>query len=161
MQLKLSLALRSDRARLGIPPALRLVFAGLFAFALTGAFDGGINGPALALAGFCALAGLYDESWVFLPARNLVEFRFGLLFLFRRRRYALDEVEAFVYSAYARKLPHPSGLPGRRIHELKLRLSDGGAAGLETIAGRGGERLRRTAERLAEFCGKPMIEESE
>ncbi len=135
------------------------------------------------------LAGLYNEAWYFNKKSGIVEHRFGLLFLFKRKTYALAdigrvEVRSFTrgsltssMSSREKELSEPEEEPksvdpspfkrgGRmvpplQLSELNLRLQDRQTVNIEMTKARNTDQFYKKAELLALFLEKPLIDADE
>lgn len=135
--------------------------------------------PAWLLLGLVAVALLYEERWRFDAARGRVVHRSGLLVAARTLEVPFAAIDRF------RIVPHVEGtIPGsederrenaaalaggrgddaaarRRRHRkpflaLVLECGDGSVLLIDRVPARQLARLRGTAARLADFCGKPL-----
>jgi hypothetical protein len=118
----------------------------------------------LLLASACAV--LYNDSWVFDRKRGLVENRFGLLPLYRRRRFDLAAIRRVGVESFRKGRPGPAAaergpeLESRRgsfshIDRLVAWDAEGDAHVLDTARGVHRAALERTGRRVAEFCAVP------
>ena len=97
MELRLRLrTVGPEKLVLAFPIWARIVFAAIAAIPLYGMVrDGTVYAVPMILLVVSLLAVLYNESWIFDAHEQVAESRFGLLFVFKRRRFAFDEIEAF------------------------------------------------------------------
>lgn len=144
--------------------------------------------PVIILVVSC-LAGLYNEAWYFNKNSGIVEHRFGLLFLFKRKTYSLDnigqvEVRSFArgsltssMSGSAKNQSEEGGdshsvdpslfkrggrmLAPMHLSELNLRLQDQQTVNIEMTKSRNTDHFYKKAELLALFLEKPLIDVDE
>ena len=146
-----------------------------------------INLLPLILVVATGLSALYEERWVFDRKQNVFENHFGLIFLSRKRRTALDqlarvEIDSFIRGRLEDRedLPEDTGsfksasrpekssfagflglTPKRHaVRVVKLTVVDkqGKTYVLDTAKGHRVEEFRRTGKRIADFCGIPFQE---
>ncbi len=140
--------------RLVLSPSLsfRVLFAVFFVVVLAAlASEPARQRPAVApvvFAGVLAIALLYNDSWIFDLSRGTAESRFGLLMLFRRRRFELADLALLRVRAAG------------RMARLEVLVSDGKIVLLDTSRKTRSESLGKTGRRIAEFCGLPFEEET-
>lgn len=121
MELRLQLRRKSeDVLVLGFPIWVRIVFGAIALIPLYGLVNDGVLYIVPTLLLFvCVLAALYNETWIFDRARRIIEYRFGLLVLFKRRVFPFDDVaslelDEFVKGSIGGALsgPRPAGADG-------------------------------------------------
>lgn len=163
--------------------AMAAILAILAAALLVDDRSPGIGGL-LALAA-AALAALYEERWSFDPVAGTIDHRAGLLFLARTRTIALSDVLRFRITPFVRgtlqgstdeasentavlagtaTLAAGENVARRRAWHKKpfLRLccetTDGSAWLIEMQPARKAAVLRERATRIAEACGRELVE---
>jgi len=133
------------------------------------------------------LSVLYEERWVFDRKENVFENHFGLIFLSRKRRTALDQLARVEIDSFIRgrlddqeDLPEDAGsfrpaprsekssftrflglTPKRqsvRIVRLTVVDKEEKSHVLDTAKGHRLEEFRRMGKRIADFCGLPFEE---
>ena len=133
------------------------------------------------------LSVLYEERWVFDRKENIFENHFGLIFLSRKRRTALDQLAHVEINSFIRgrlddqenlpedagsfkPAPRPEkssftsflGLTPKRyaVRVVKLTVVDKQEKTyvLDTAKGHRVEEFRRTGKRIADFCNIPFRE---
>jgi len=146
-----------------------------------------VNLLPLILVIITGLSVLYEERWVFDRKENVFENHFGLIFLSRKRRTALDqlarvEIDSFVRGRLEGRedLPEdtgsfkPASRPDRssftsflgltpkrhavRIVKLSVVDKQEKTYVLDTAKGHRVEEFRQTGKRIADFCGVPFDE---
>jgi len=174
---------RRRPARLVLSPSLsyRVTFALLLAAAalilLSGVlFNGeatvflGINTVPLLFVLATGLALLYNDCWVFDLEKGVVESRFGLLFLFRRRTLPIADLASIQISSFTKGRvidepgaeTAPARVEARRRFFMPRMLTltavdvHGNARVLDTSRAGRLSRLERTGRRIADFCGIPF-----
>ncbi|MBN1241552.1 MAG: hypothetical protein JXA15_02460 [Spirochaetales bacterium] len=117
------------------------------------------------------VAAFYEERWTFDPARDLVAWRVGLLFLARRRTVAVSKLRRFSLRAYRRGVEDrargaeladgPAGSRGGRGLEWRVmaELADGTELVIDASRSHGKNRLAAVAVKLSEALGKPFGED--
>jgi hypothetical protein len=146
-----------------------------------------VNLLPLILVIITGLSALYEERWVFDRKQNVFENDFGLIFLSRKRRTALDELARVEIDSFIRgrledreDLPEDTGSfkPASRpekssftgflgltpkryaVRVVKLTLVDKQERTyvLDTAKGHRAEEFRRMGKRIADFCEIPFQE---
>ncbi len=182
MELPLGLH-RTKNGRLvyAIPLWYRFFMAAVAAIVAASMFESPGGPFAWVILALAALAGLYEESWVFDSATRRVRHRAGLLVAARSTGLSFDEIERF------RLVPHVRGtVPGsedervqnaaalaagrgddssRRRSPFKkpyvsmlFDCADGSRRIMDRTQARRSLRLRLDAASIASFCGKPLVE---
>jgi hypothetical protein len=191
------LALREngkDRLELCLSRPSRIILTFFFVLSCLVLFSGesstgkgSVNILPLILVIVTGLGALYEERWIFDRRENLFENRFGLVFLSRKRRTALDELARVELDSFIRGhlddregLPEDAGSlkPGSRsekpsfsgllgltpkrhvVRIVKLAVVDQQEKTyiLDTGKGHRLEEFRRIGKRIADFCGIPFEE---
>lgn len=165
------LRLRESRSKngvltLSVPPAARAAFAGIAAAIGASAFVSGeaLDLPGAALLAVSAAAALYEERWSFDPGKRLAVFRFGLLFLARRRTLPFDSVEAAATELFEKGSRPGTGageerkgfFRPKRYARLVLRLKDAERLVVETVPAAELGRLEGMAGRIARLTGAEL-----
>lgn len=129
------------------------------------------------------LASVYNETWLFDKAAGSAEHRFGLLFLFKRKRIEIADIEELEIKRFVKgsvatgSLDRPPG-PGRApddtrgseqperkkgillppflFVELNLVLKSGESVNIETVKTRHFEYFKNKAEIAADFLEKSL-----
>jgi len=166
----LDLTLRLQRLNDGtlvlrLPPLFRFIF-GLMAVVISiGMANAGAFYPfPTILIVASAAAVVYEERWFFRADSGMIEYRFGLVFAFRSRRYELDDVSFFRVSEFT-KGQHPSERkPDARFFQRRhiafsFESTSHGLINIETQPIRAGNRLRENARQIASHCDKPLHDE--
>jgi hypothetical protein len=121
----------------------------------------------------CLLASLYLERWIFDRRLNIFERQIGLVFLFKRRRQALDSLRRVLLSQYQRGYIKPergaagTGKAPRRRGAFSRMFVTLGVEDEQAIIHRLdiarvvhlGE-IRKNARGIAGFCGIPLDDEA-
>ncbi len=186
--LKLKPARRAAGAlTFSVPASTRLVFGGI-ALAVAGSavvsagsagadaanlsgLAAALGGPGLAVLAVAALAALYEERWTFDPAARAATFRFGLVFLAKRRTIdfaALEtvEVETFVKGirpgaeteSETEDVPESRGLRRlfrkKRYASLAIYTTDAERLVVDTVPAAGGPLLEEAAEEIRRMLAR-------
>ena len=141
-------------------------------------------GGVLAMAA-AAFAALYEERWSFDPVAGRIVHREGLLFLARKRTIALGDVLRFRITPFVRgtlqgsadearenaaalagtsaQTAGENGVRRRAWHKkpflrLSCETSDGSSWLIEILPARKAAVLRKRASRIAEACGRDLVE---
>jgi hypothetical protein len=161
--------------RAAMAAILALMAAALFA---DGGSPGALGWILMALA---ALAALYEERWTFDPAAGTIAHGAGLVILSRRLGLALGDVERFRIVPFVRGTLPGSGdeaaenaaaLAGGRTDDsgrrrawhkkpylrLSLETADGVSHFIDALPARKAAVLKGRAARIAEACGKELVE---
>ena len=184
MEIPLVLRTRADGSLVYRVSALhRALMAAILAVLAAALFmDGGTPGlgGAIAMAA-AALAALYEERWSFDKKAGTIVHRAGLVFLARRDSIALADVLRFRVSPFVRgTLPGSAdeaarnasamaeaGADDSRVRRswhkkpylrLTFDMSDGSSRLMEILPARRAAALRERAARIAEACGKELVE---
>ena len=134
--------------------------------------------PAWLLLGLVAAALLYEERWRFDAARGRVVHRNGLVLAARTLEVPFTAIERFLIVPHvegtipgteAERRENAAALAGGRGDDAAVRrfrhrkpflalvMECGGSVHLiDRVPARQGVRLRATAARLADYCGKPL-----
>jgi hypothetical protein len=183
MEIPLGLSTRSGRLVYAIAWPFRAGMAAILALLAWAAFmDGGRPGVSgWIILGLVALGGLYEERWVFDPAAGRIVHRSGLLFLAKRKVIALDEVLRFRFAPFVRGTVPGSadeaaqndlamrGSPiddsGKKRSSYKkpficlvVETQDGERHFVDALSSKKKDALHEKAVRIAEACGKPLVE---
>ncbi len=184
--MEIPLVLRSPRTDLlvyAIPSWYRVLmlfiaFCVAASFVIASAPPGFVAWLVLALV---ALAGLYEERWTFDSRRGLLVHRAGLLVAARSFEIPFAGIERFRFVPFVRgTIPgskdeaaeNAAALEGSRTDDTQRRRamykrpylnlicvgSDGVEYLINTIPARRAATLRTAAVRIAELCGKPLVE---
>ncbi len=117
------------------------------------------------------LASVYNETWLFDKRTDSAEHRFGLLFLFKRKKIAISEIEELEIKQFVKGSIAVGGgeseedrperkkgilLPPFLFVELNLVLADGESVNIETVKTRHFEFFKNKAEITADFLEKPL-----
>lgn len=181
-----------DRLELSLSHSFRIILTFFFVLSCLVLFSGdpssgkvSINLLPLLLVIVTGLSALYEERWVFDRKENIFENHFGLIFLSRKRRVALDELARVEIDSFIRgrledreDLPEDAGsfkstsrpekssftgflglTPKRHaVRVVKLAVVDKQEKTyvLDTAKGHRVEEFRRTGKRIADFCGIPF-----
>jgi hypothetical protein len=185
-RMSISLVLRSpapDRLVYALPVWYRVVMGAILAVLVAGLADAGGRPGILAwaLLAIVVLAALYTEQWVFDAGSGKVTHRTGLLVAARSTVIPFAAIERFLIT------PHVEGtIPGtedeRYENAAALRGERGDDAGtrrarhkkpflglvlecesgdlylVDRVSARAAGRLRELAARMADLCGKPLID---
>ena len=147
----------------------RMIFLGIalliFVILLT-ASEGSVfkraNIVALSFCAICLISSLFLERWIFDKESNLFEKDVGLIFLYRKKRRSLDSLrrivlDDFLGSVNANRSNRRRGsLISRRNIALYVQDRDGRTYILDIARGVGSGELRKTAQKLSEFCEIPL-----
>jgi hypothetical protein len=162
------------RLTLGVAPSSRIVFALLFCLSLYVLLFGVLfegedsvlraeNAAAWLLAIANAAAALYEERWIFDRDRGVMEGRFGILFLYRRRVLPLREIGGIRLEQFRRGSAGEDGnagsgkRPWRMIVRLAALDAHGSPIVLDSAGGLRVDELRRTGKRIGQYCGVPFL----
>jgi hypothetical protein len=181
--LEIPLILRSprpDRLVYAIPGWYRLAMALILAALGAGLPGGAAPGPwGWSVLALVALAGLYQESWVFDAGCGRVLHRVGLLSLQRSTVIPFAAIERFrllpvvtgtVPGSEAERLGNAAALAGQRADDqggrrqrhrkpfldLVLECADGRRYLIDHLPARRAGKLRELGDRAAALCGKPL-----
>jgi hypothetical protein len=109
------------------------------------------------------LAVFYDERWIFDRNTQSIEFRWGLLFIYRKRVYRFSDVETFTFITLQRgRVINPedeTARSGARYTLFGLITRGGEKRSIEMIKSRLAPGLRDKAELICDFCGLPLERE--
>lgn len=144
----------------------RILFLGIallvFVIVLT-ASEGSVfkraNIIALSVCAICLISSLFLERWIFDKESNLFEKDVGLILLYRKKRRSLDSLRRIVLDDFlgSDNVNRKRGsLISRRNIVLYVQDWDGRVYKLDIVRGFGSGELRRTAEKLSEFCEIPL-----
>ena len=183
-----------DRLELCLSRRSRIILTFFFVLSCLVLFSGdpssgkvSVNLLPLILVIVTGLSALYEERWVFDRKQNVFENHFGLIFLSRKRRVALDELARVEIDSFIRgrledreDLPEDAGsfksasrpekssfagslglTPKRHaVRVVKLVVIDkqGKTYVVDTAKGHRIEAFRRMGKRIADFCGVPFQE---
>jgi hypothetical protein len=151
-----------NRRELVLPVWFRILFLIIAGALIFGMFnEGRVYAVPFIIALVALLSGLYNEHWVFDRDQEQVESHFGLIFLYRTKRYAFDEIESFRLQQYEKgrvssRQSEEDKHNRRMMMILTLKLTDGRRLNIETTSGSQVEEFRLRSNQLAEFCGKPL-----
>lgn len=115
-----------------------------------------VVGIFLALSVFGAL---YLERWIFDKDANLFEKNVGILFLHTRKRLPLDRLERVVLREVGpahHERPRMVRAISRAAAILSVVDCDGKSYGLDMVKGTSLQEIRKSAAKLAGFCGIPF-----
>jgi hypothetical protein len=118
---------------------------------------------ALVLFFACLVAALFLERWVFDKDSNLLEKHVGLVFLFGTKKADLQSLTTVVLDRFwknSEAKTKAGRMLSRRPVALYLKDREGEVYKLDITRGFGIEELRRTAQRLSEFCDIPLEDNS-
>ena len=144
----------------------RIFFYGLalffLIFLLTDYDSPGSNIGPIVIISICFLCGSYHEAWIFNRTNKTIEQRSGLLFLFKRRRLSMDEIESVKLVSIQRGYDQRESdekTSARRQYFLKLSLvsKNKKVHNIETIKSGNAGSLGENAELIASFCGVSLI----
>lgn len=118
----------------------------------------GSNLGPMVIAGICFLSGSYHESWIFHRPSGRVEHRLGFLFLFRRKKLKMTDIQSVKITGFIRKRNKPGrtgggGYPAVAFLKLLLIKHDGSYWNVETVKSRDMTHIENKAELIASFCG--------
>lgn len=103
-----------------------------------------------------ALAVFYEERWIFDRETKRIEYRMGLIFLNRKRRYSFDEVETFTFVTLQRgkviDASEETAGQGARYTLFGLFTKKGERRSIEIIKSRLAPGLLEKAEAVSRFC---------
>jgi len=168
--------LSDNRLALTIPLTFRLLllaFGLVLIFALLATSPGGVRGifvPAnmipLAICALCLFGASYRESWTFDRQKNTLTSLAGILFIQRRRNWALAELARVELSQFIRGRPYAPmgtkpGLLARPILTLTLHTTEGSSHRLEMYSFTQKNRARLQARQIAAYCGILYLDLSE
>jgi hypothetical protein len=156
----------TDRMVYATSVTFRVVFAVIalaiilsIAAVAEGPFLARLNALSLVLIGLCLFAALSLQRWTFDKTTNRFEKHVGLLFLYSRRRRPLGALQRIVLRGYG-VAPRSGRLAWIRASGRTVAMSlvdeDGSAYLLDMTRGGSARQMRKTAERLSEFCGIPL-----
>lgn len=153
-----------DKLALLIPLRFRLfmIFITLFIlFALLSFTPGGItelftaaNTLPLLIVLFALLSSLYQESWTWERSADMLQYKFGLLFLYKNQTFKLSDLDRVEISLIKRSsIPaKPRAVIALSLHERKgnsYRLENSSFSRLKDITSMG--------EKIALFCNIPLV----
>lgn len=153
-----------DKLALLIPLRFRLfmILIALFIlFALLNFTPGGItevfttaNTVPLLLVFFSLLSSLYQESWTWERSTGLLQYKFGLLFLYKHQTIELSDLERVEVS-----LIKKSSIPGKPRAVIALSLHDrkGNSYRLENSSFSRLKIITTMGESIALFCEIPLV----
>lgn len=171
--MKVHLLLKLDspiRMRYSIPLRFRLSFLGIavfILFALVATSEESLlqsrNTVPLVIAFVSIIGSLYNERWIFDKGKNLVEHHMGLLFFYRRKKFALDTLRKVRVTTFCLGKIYDEGKEGRnfrRMISLSLQDHNETVFKLEVVKYAYLATIRHTAERIARFCEIPLEDET-
>ena len=153
-----------DRLVLLIPLRFRLfmIFIVLFIlFALLSFTPGGMtelfstaNTLPLLIVFISLLSSLYQESWTWEHSTGLLQYKFGLLFLYKNRTIKLSDLDRVEVLLIKR-----SSIPGKPRAVIALSLHDrkGNSHRLENSSYNRLKEITTMGERIALFCDIPLV----
>lgn len=153
-----------DKLALLIPLRFRLfmiIIAFFILFALLNFTPGGItelftaaNTLPLLLVFFSLLSSLYQESWTWERSTGLLQYKFGLLFIYKNQTFKFSDLERVEVSLIKR-----SGIPGKPRAVIALSLHDrkGNSYRLENSSYSRLKIITTMGERIALFCSIPLV----
>jgi hypothetical protein len=183
-----------DRLELSLSPSSRIILTFFFVLSCLVLFSRdpssgkvSVNLLPLLLVIVTGLSVLYEERWVFDRKQNIFENHFGLIFLSRKRRTALDQLARVEINSFIRgrlddqgDLPEDTGsfkpasrsdrssftrflglAPKRhavRIVKLTVVDKEEKTYILDTARGHRIEEFRRMGKRISDFCNIPFRE---
>jgi hypothetical protein len=174
---RLSLRRLSDnRLALTIPLAFRLLllaFGLVLIFALLTTSPVGVRGIfvtantiPLAVCALCLFGASYRESWTFDRQKNTLTSLAGILFIQRRRNWALAELARLELGQFIRGRPYAPtgtkpGLLARPILTLTLHTTEGNSHRLEMYSFTQRNQVGLYARKIADYCGIPYLDLTE
>ena len=166
LELALRLYRKSENEwELRLPHSFRFVFGFIVLITLTGMIAvGRFYAFPLVIVLISFAATLYNETWIIDRNREVFEYRFGLLFLFKRREIPFSEVSSLKVKRFTKGLPSDRGLAKpttlrRDFIRISLITKDDRMINMETHKETRNEDLYKSAHDIAEFCGKPIEED--
>lgn len=155
----------SDREiELSLPISFRIVFAGITLLLVASMISlKSVAVVPIVIASITILAGLYEERWRFDTSRGVVTHWIGLLGVAKKTNINLEEIDSFILSNY-KEVPEESGFSSKRRIALRslvafqIGINSGRAKTVEIRMNRHNDTLKENAERIAEFCNKPLEE---
>lgn len=158
----------SDLLTLFLPKTFRIFFLSISLVMIIGIMGdgGGISnniGPLIIMI-ICLLCGCYYEAWIFNRNTRTIEQRFGLLFLFNRKTYAMDDLEAVKISGFRTGSQKAIDTDRKKFFQkdfIKLTLvtKQGSIHDIETLTGKNRTSIEKKALKLAEFCDASLVNE--
>ena len=137
----------SDRWEFRVGWVFRAILAVLAVGILYAGFRWGSGSVAAVIALIAMVGAVYEESMSFDRARGVAEFRTGLLFLHRRKVFALGEIAQVRVSVFG-----PARFTG-----LEIVLADGSGKTIESDRGEASvRRLQQWGAELAEWLEIPL-----
>ncbi len=113
-----------------------------------------------------ATAATYRESWTFDRGHRNMAYRFGMLFIYRKRTHALEDIESFTLSHFRKGAKGLRPVVKTRANRLyttfSVVLTDGDTYPIEIIRlKRSAGRTERAAAAIARYCEVPLIQEDD
>ena len=149
---------------LTLPIAFRIVFAGITTLLVASMISlMAIAVVPVIIASITLIAGLYEERWRFDAERGVIEHWIGLLGISKRSTIEFDDVDSFILANY-KEVPEDSGFSAKRSVALRslvafqIGIKSGSAKTIEIRMNRHNDTLKENAERISEFCNKPLEE---
>ena len=109
------------------------------------------------------LAIFYDERWIFDRTGKTIEFRWGLLFLYKKRLYPFEKIETLTFVTLQRgRVINPeeeTARSGARYTLFGLITRQGEKRSIEMIKSRLAPGLQEKAELISDFCSLPLERE--
>jgi hypothetical protein len=111
-------------------------------------------------------AGTYRESWTFDRARGSMTYRFGMLFIYRKRTRSLDDIESFTLSHFRKGAkglrPVVKSRANRLYTTFSVVMTDGDVYPIEIIRlKRSAGRTEQAAAAIARYCEVPLMKEDD
>ena len=151
---------------LSLPISFRIVFAGITILLIASMISlMAIAAVPIIIATITIVAGLYEERWRFDNKRGVVNHWIGILGIAKRSSIEFDAIDSFILSNY-KEVPEQSKFSAKRSVALRslvafqIGIRSGRAKTVEIRMNRHNDMLKENAERIAEFCNKPLEESS-
>jgi hypothetical protein len=140
----------------------RIVFAIIAGFVLLGmGITGVFSTVPFIFALVCILVTVYNEQWLFDKKRGIIEHRFGLLPLFKRKTIAFTDVASFEYVTFLRgsissSTQRKQSLFQKTIFRFSVVTQSGDKVVIETGNVNRRYNLQSELQQIAEFCSVPL-----
>lgn len=122
-----------------------------------------LNVFSIILVAICLFAALYVERWTFDRKVNVFEKHVCILLFYARKKAPLDTLQKVVLHAPVMKYqqrPNPLGWGSRRTATLCVVDREDRVHRLDMARGSSFRDVRRSAQRLSDFCGIPLEDDT-
>ena len=173
LRINLKLFRKSDSVLVLTPhPIFRILFGVICVALMTGIYlNPGEKIPVIGiiLILISIISVFYEERWIFDRKAEIIEYRFGLIFFYKKEKIAFDEIDEFNYSesttlrhdkpeSGVSQISRSGFLNGRpvRYSVFSLITGNGKVRNIEVLKSRSGTGLMDKGKETAAFCGRDL-----